>query len=84
MIRQDRELLAELARLNGDMALLALRIVEGTAVAAEQQHYAQRLIVAGERLQARADKTEMIIEGEVAAGQPITFPEHTVGPDWEL
>ncbi|MGH3800829.1 MAG: hypothetical protein ACRDTD_11945 [Pseudonocardiaceae bacterium] len=69
MIREDRELLAELARLNGDMASLALRIMEGTASAAEQQHYAQRLITAGERLQLRADKTgEMIIDGEVGPG----------------
>ncbi|MGH3887229.1 MAG: hypothetical protein ACRDSZ_11805 [Pseudonocardiaceae bacterium] len=84
MIREDRELLAELARLNGDMASLALRIMEGTASAAEQQHYAQRLITAGERLQLRADKTgEMIIDGEVEAGQPITLDEHTVELDWE-
>lgn len=84
MIREDRELLAELARLNGDMASLALRIMEGTAGAVEQQHYAQRLIAAGKRLQRRADKTGgMIIDGEVEAGQPITLPEHTVEPDWE-
>ncbi|MGH3900722.1 MAG: hypothetical protein ACRDTA_21240, partial [Pseudonocardiaceae bacterium] len=82
--REDRELLAELARLNGDMASLALRIMEGTASAVEQRHYAQRLIAAGERLQLRAEKTGgMIIEGEVEAGQLIALPEHTVEPDWE-
>ncbi len=55
MIREDRELLAELARLNSDMASLALRIMDGRASVAEQQHYAQRLIAVGERLQRRAD-----------------------------
>lgn len=84
MIGEDRELLAELARLNGDMASLALRIMEGTASAAEQRHYALRLIAAGERLLRRADKTgAMIIDGEVEAGQPITLPGHTLEPAWE-
>jgi hypothetical protein len=82
VIREDRELLAELARLNGDMASLALRIMEGAASTAEQQHYAQRLIAAGERLQRRADKAgTMIIE--LGAGQLITLPEHTIEPGWE-
>lgn len=44
MIREDRELLTELARLNTAMASLAMRIMEGSASAAEQQDYAQRLI----------------------------------------
>jgi hypothetical protein len=35
MIKEDRELLTELARLNTAMAPLALRIMEGTASAAE-------------------------------------------------
>ncbi len=47
MIREDRELLAEPARLNGDMASLGMRIMEGSASTAEQAHYAQRLITAG-------------------------------------
>ncbi|MGH3873355.1 MAG: hypothetical protein ACRDSR_17910 [Pseudonocardiaceae bacterium] len=84
MIREDRELLVELARLNSDMASQALRIMEGTASAVEQQHYAQRLIAAGERLQRRADQAgEMIIDGDVEDGQLITLPEHTVELDWE-
>ena len=84
MIREDRELLAELARLNSDMAVLALRIMEGAASGVEQQHYAQRLIVTGKRLQRRADKNDgMIIDGEVEAGQPIALPEYTVELDWE-
>lgn len=66
MIREDRELLTELARLNTDMAPLAMRIMEGSASAAEQTHYAQRLIAAGKRLQHRADGIGgAVIEGEV-------------------
>ncbi|MGH3797383.1 MAG: hypothetical protein ACRDSP_21135 [Pseudonocardiaceae bacterium] len=82
MTREDRELLAELARLNGDMASLALRVMEGSASAAEQQHYARRLIAAGERLRRRTDETG-VIEGEVLAEEPITLPPHTVELDWE-
>lgn len=57
MIREDRELLAELFRLNSDMATLALRIMEDTAGTAKQRHYAQRLSVAGERLRRRSEGT---------------------------
>jgi hypothetical protein len=49
VIREDRELLAELARLNTAMAPLAMRMMGGTASAAEQKDYAQRLVAAGER-----------------------------------
>ncbi|MGH3775500.1 MAG: hypothetical protein ACRDRR_07145 [Pseudonocardiaceae bacterium] len=66
MIREDRELLAQLARLNSDMASLAMRIMEGSASTAEQAHYAQRLIAGGERLQRRANEAAgTVIEGEV-------------------
>lgn len=82
MIREDRELLAELARLNGDMASLALRVMDGSASAGEQQHYAQRLIAAGERLQQRTVETG-VIEGEVVAEEPITLPAHTLELDRE-
>ena len=84
MIREDRELLAELARLNNDMAPLAMRIMDGSASIAEQTHYAQRLIAAGERLQRRADETAgTVIEGEVLASEPLTLSGHTVEPHWE-
>lgn len=83
MTREDRELLAELARLNSDMASLAMRVMEGSASAAEQQHYAQRLITAGRRLQRRAEETgRVVLEGEVVADEPITLPAHTVELDW--
>jgi hypothetical protein len=81
VIREDRELLAELARLNTAMAPLALRIVDGSAGTAEQAHYAQRLIAAGERLRRRANETGgAIIEGEVLANGPIASPAHTTEP----
>lgn len=84
MIREDRELLAELARINTDMAALGMRIMEGSASTAEQQHYAQRLIAAGGRLQRRADGMDgTVIEGEVLPNGPITLPAHTAELDWE-
>jgi hypothetical protein len=84
VIREDRESLTELARLNSAMAPLALRIMEGTANADEQRNYAQRLIAAGEWLQRRADDNGgTVIEGEALANGPLTLPAHTVAPDWE-
>jgi hypothetical protein len=81
MIREDRALLAELARLNRAMVPLAMRIMEGSATASEQQHYAQWLIVAGERLQRRADKMpEAVVDGEVLIPESFTLPAHTVEP----
>lgn len=73
VIRDDRELLTELARLNRDMASLALRIMDESASVAEQRHYAQRLIAVGERLQRRADgMRETVIDGEVVAGPALS------------
>ncbi len=81
MIREDRELLAELARINSAMASLAMRMMDGSASAAEQTRYAQRLIAAGEQLRQRANKTtETVIEGEVLANRPLAFPVHTAEP----
>ncbi|MGH3797520.1 MAG: hypothetical protein ACRDSP_21845 [Pseudonocardiaceae bacterium] len=83
MIREDRELLAELARLNTDMASLAMRVLDGSASTAEQQHYAQRLVAVGRRLQRRAERSDhVVIEGEVVAEEPITLPANTVELDW--
>ncbi len=84
MIREDRELLAELVRLNTAMASLAMRIMEGSASASEQQHYAQRLITAGKRLQRRVDGMRAaIVDGEVLASGSLTLPAHTVEPYFE-
>lgn len=72
MIREDRELLAQLARLDRDMAPFAMRVMDGSASAAEQSYYAQRLIAAGERLQRRVNETAgVVIEGEVLANGPL-------------
>lgn len=38
------------------MTPLAMRIMDGSASAAEQAHYAQRLITVGERLRRRAER----------------------------
>jgi hypothetical protein len=76
VIRGDRELLAELAQLNGDIASLGMRIMDGSASAAEQPHYAQRLITAGQRLNHRAKKISgSVIEGEVLTEKTITLPQ---------
>jgi hypothetical protein len=82
--REDRELLVDLARLNGDMAALGLRIMEGSAAAAEQVHYAQRLIAAGERLNRRARTVDAAADdGSMTTGRSITLPENTMNPDWQ-
>ncbi len=83
MIREDRELLAELARLNTAMAPLAMCIMDATASAAEQQNFAQRLIAAGERLKRRAAAMgRAIVEGKVVVDGSIALPAHTVEPPW--
>lgn len=83
MIREDRELLAELARLNSDMASLGMRIVDDSAGRAEQRHYAERLIAAGERLRRRADGMgETVVDGEVGEMReaPLVLPPSTIEP----
>lgn len=89
MIREDRELLAELARLNTAMASLALRIMDGSASAIEQQDYGQRLIAVGERLRRRGEETAgivavvgTVVEGERVTSEPLTLPRHTIEPYW--
>ncbi|MGH3897462.1 MAG: hypothetical protein ACRDTA_04250 [Pseudonocardiaceae bacterium] len=78
MIREDRELLAELARLNRAMVPFAMRIMEGTANADEQHDYALRLIAAGEWLQRRADAMhEAVVDGEVLITGPLILPADT-------
>jgi hypothetical protein len=69
VIRADRELLAELARLNTDVVPLAMRVMEGSVTGQEQRIFAKRLIAAGKRLHRRADDSErVIIDGEVTVG----------------
>jgi hypothetical protein len=81
LIREDRELLAELAQLNTAMTPLAMRIMDGTASAAEQHDYACRLIAAGQWLQRRAARiSATVIDGEVVTTAPLTIPGHIAEP----
>ena len=81
MTREDRELLAELARLNKGMAPLCMCIMDGSASAAEQQDYAQRLIAAGERLRKRADEiSRSVIDGEVLTSGSIARKDQSMNP----
>ncbi len=84
MIREDRELLTELARLNREMAPLAMRMMEDSASITEQRNYAERLIAAGERLRQRAEATKgTVIEGDVLVDGPLRLPGRTVEPPRE-
>jgi hypothetical protein len=69
MTREDRELLAELRRLNSDVVPLAMKIMDEsvTVTAQEQYAFAERLVAMGRRLEARAAETGMVVEGEVAS-----------------
>ena len=79
MIREDRELLTELSRINREMASFALRMMDGSASAAEQRDYAQRLIAVGQRLRRRAiEAAGVVIEGEVLTNELLAFPAYTV------
>ena len=82
MIREDRELLAQLAQLGRDMAPLAMRMMEGSASTSEQQDYARRLIAAGERLRQRAGEpaTVVVIDGETLTHESLILPECTAAP----
>ena len=44
VIREDRELLAELARLNSDVTPFAMRIIDGSITPAEQYEFADRVV----------------------------------------
>lgn len=79
MIRKDRELLTELARLNTAMAPLAMRIMDGSVSTSEQQDYVQRLIVVGEWLRQRANgMSGSVIEVEVITNGRLALPVHSV------
>ena len=78
MLRKDRELLAELARLNTDVVPLAMRMMESSATVQEQQIFAQRLIATGQRLHRRAENSEpVIIDGEVVVADARGLPTDT-------
>lgn len=84
MILEDRELLAALARLNSDVAPLAMRVMEGSATVEEQYSFAGRMVALGERLKRRAAATGgVVIDGEVLGVKQTGLPAHTVEPDWQ-
>ncbi len=58
MNREDRELLAELRRLNSDVVPLAMKIMdESETVTAEEQYaFADRLVAMGRRLEERGQR----------------------------
>jgi hypothetical protein len=58
MNREDRELLAELRRLNSDVVPLAMKIMdESVPVTAEEQYaFADRLVAMGRRLEERGQR----------------------------
>ena len=65
MIRQDRELLAELARLNSDVTPFAMRVIDGSITAEEQHEFADRLVALGRWFHKRAAGSALVIEGEI-------------------
>lgn len=65
MVRADRELLAELGRLNSDVVPLAMRIMDESVTPTEQYVFAERLIAMAQRLQSRASGAGSVVEGKV-------------------
>ena len=63
MIREDRLLLTELARLNTDVVPLAIRIMDHSATAEEHYAFAERLAAMAQRLQDRGAQMGFVIDG---------------------
>lgn len=74
VIRDDRELLTELARLNTDVVPLAMSIMDESVTSAEQYAFAERLIAMAARLRVRASKPRLVVEGDV-----VTVPDEGGG-----
>ncbi len=70
MTRADRQLLADLPRLNSDVVPLAMQIMDDSATREEQQTFANRLIELGGRLDHRARHTGMVIDGDAVTDGP--------------
>lgn len=66
MIREDRLLLADLARLNTAVAPLAMRIMDDSATAEEYYEFARRFATIALRLQNRGTQAGLVIEGTIA------------------
>jgi hypothetical protein len=81
VIREDRELLVELARVNSDVVPVAMRVMDDSATAQEQWTLGERLISVGERLRRRADEMNCpVVDGEVVGDVSLALPAHTVEP----
>lgn len=74
MNQDDHGLVAELDQLNGQLAVLAVRIMDGSAGPTTQQDLALRLLAVGMRLQERARR----IGGDAGTSEPLALPGHTV------
>ncbi len=67
VIREDRELLAALARLNTDVVPLAMRIMDESVTAEERYAFAERLIAMAAQLQVHPTKPWVVVEGAVVS-----------------
>ncbi len=73
MIREDRELLAELARLNKQLVTFAGGVMEARLSAAEHYEVASWLVDLAEAIQARAQRQDaQVVEGEVVKDESDT------------
>ena len=73
MTREDRELLAELARLNSDLVSFAMGVMEARLSPAEQHAVACRLVDLAESIEARAQRENaQVVEGEVVQDEGST------------
>lgn len=70
MIRADRVLLVDLARMNSDVVPLAMRIMDDSATFDEQRTFADRLIELGTRLHGRALQTGLVIDSDTTGESP--------------
>ncbi|MDQ3152133.1 MAG: hypothetical protein M3R63_10585 [Actinomycetota bacterium] len=78
MIHEDRELLAELARVNSAAAPLAMRIMAETATIEEQHGFAARLIQLAARFTRRAEQHSVaVVPGEVVTAVDLPDVSHT-------
>ncbi|MGH3885373.1 MAG: hypothetical protein ACRDSZ_02195 [Pseudonocardiaceae bacterium] len=73
MIRADRELLADLARLNSDVVPLAMQIMDDSAAREGQQMFAYRLIELGIRLNHRTHPG-IVIDGDTGTDEAEETP----------
>ncbi len=70
VIRADRELLAELARMNSDVVPLAMKIMGDSATVEEQRPFANRLLELGTRLNHRACQSGLVINCDTVEESP--------------